>query len=140
MQGFIHFAICLFQWFNFWVISLCWNYSFMQFTLSATRSCYPNLFNCTKDIFQIPGISSTVNMEKHIKLHYYGSQPSINPFGNIAVGPNLFNILILILKLWYTKRLTLRCSTILPYQLLIKSVIFSCNLFNLIKTHFLMAN
>ncbi|WVZ26185.1 hypothetical protein V8G54_004729 [Vigna mungo] len=49
---------------------------------------YPNLFNYTKDIFQIPGISSTVNME-HIKLHYYGSHPTINPFGIVPVGPNI---------------------------------------------------
>lgn len=49
---------------------------------------YPNIFNYTKDIFQIPGISSTVNME-HIKLHYYGSHPSINPFGIVPMGPNI---------------------------------------------------
>ncbi|KAK7317904.1 hypothetical protein RJT34_02515 [Clitoria ternatea] len=49
---------------------------------------FPNLFNYTKDIFQIPGISSTVNME-HMKLHYYGSHPSINPFGIVPVGPNI---------------------------------------------------
>ncbi|KAH0453103.1 hypothetical protein IEQ34_017427 [Dendrobium chrysotoxum] len=46
---------------------------------------YPNLFNYTKDIYQIPGISSTVNME-HIKKHYYGSHPSINPYGVIPIG------------------------------------------------------
>lgn len=49
---------------------------------------YPNLFNYTKDIFQIPGMSSTVNME-HIKKHYYGSHPSINPFGIIPLGPDI---------------------------------------------------
>ncbi|CAH9076248.1 unnamed protein product [Cuscuta epithymum] len=49
---------------------------------------YPNLFNYTKDIFQIPGMSSTVNME-HIKKHYYGSHPSINPFGIVPQGPNI---------------------------------------------------
>jgi len=49
---------------------------------------YPNLFNYTKDIFQIPGMSSTVNMN-HIKQHYYGSHPSINPFGIIPHGPNI---------------------------------------------------
>ncbi|XP_028803216.1 uncharacterized protein LOC114758336 [Neltuma alba] len=49
---------------------------------------YPNLFNYTKDIYQIPGMKSTVNME-HIKLHYYGSHPSINPFGIVPVGPNI---------------------------------------------------
>ncbi|KAK1415021.1 hypothetical protein QVD17_30790 [Tagetes erecta] len=49
---------------------------------------YPNLFNYTIDLFQIPGMSSTVNME-HIKKHYYGSHPSINPFGIIPLGPNI---------------------------------------------------
>ncbi|KAG8635723.1 hypothetical protein MANES_16G057800v8 [Manihot esculenta] len=49
---------------------------------------YPNLFNYTKDIYQIPGVSSTVNME-HIKRHYYGSHPSINPFGIIPIGSNI---------------------------------------------------
>ncbi|XP_015885375.2 uncharacterized protein LOC107420824 isoform X1 [Ziziphus jujuba] len=49
---------------------------------------HPNLFNYTKDIFQIPGISSTVNMQ-HIKRHYYGSHPTINPFGIIPQGPNI---------------------------------------------------
>lgn len=49
---------------------------------------YPNLFNYTKDIFQVPGMSSTVNMN-HIKQHYYGSHPSINPFGIIPHGPNI---------------------------------------------------
>eukprot|EP00245_Coleochaete_scutata_P004526 TRINITY_DN17242_c0_g1_i1.p1 TRINITY_DN17242_c0_g1~~TRINITY_DN17242_c0_g1_i1.p1 ORF type:complete len:434 (+),score=80.38 TRINITY_DN17242_c0_g1_i1:65-1366(+) len=46
---------------------------------------YPNLFNYTKDIYQIPGISETVNMY-HIKKHYYGSHPQINPLGIIPVG------------------------------------------------------
>ncbi|KAJ7536620.1 hypothetical protein O6H91_12G075200 [Diphasiastrum complanatum] len=47
---------------------------------------YPNLFNYTKDIYQVPGIAETVNMY-HIKKHYYGSHPSINPYGIIPVGP-----------------------------------------------------
>ncbi|XP_020588385.1 uncharacterized protein LOC110030144 isoform X1 [Phalaenopsis equestris] len=49
---------------------------------------YPNLFNYTKDIPQIPGISGTVNME-HIKKHYYGSHPNINPHGIIPIGSNI---------------------------------------------------
>eukprot|EP01018_Ginkgo_biloba_P034634 Gb_09282 [translate_table: standard] len=49
---------------------------------------YPNLFNYTKDIYQIPGISSTVNMD-HIKRHYYGSHPSINPYGVVPLGSNI---------------------------------------------------
>ncbi|KAL6006354.1 hypothetical protein ACLOJK_037305 [Asimina triloba] len=39
-------------------------------------------------IFQIPGMKSTVDMD-HIKQHYYGSHPSINPFGIIPVGPGI---------------------------------------------------
>ncbi|URE43755.1 Glutathione S-transferase, C-terminal domain [Musa troglodytarum] len=49
---------------------------------------YPNLFNYTKDMYQIPGMSSSVNMA-HIKKHYYGSHPSLNPFGIIPVGPGI---------------------------------------------------
>jgi len=49
---------------------------------------YPNLFNYTKDIYQIPGISVTVNMD-HIKRHYYGSHPSINPYGIIPLGSDI---------------------------------------------------
>ncbi|KAJ0097507.1 hypothetical protein Patl1_27183 [Pistacia atlantica] len=49
---------------------------------------YPNLFNYTKGIYQIPGMSSTVNMQ-HIKRHYYGSHPTINPFGIIPHGPDI---------------------------------------------------
>ncbi|XP_024394264.2 uncharacterized protein [Physcomitrium patens] len=49
---------------------------------------YPNLFNYTKDLFQVPGIGATVNMY-HIKHHYYGSHPSINPFGIVPVGQKI---------------------------------------------------
>lgn len=49
---------------------------------------YTNLFNYTKDIYQIPGMSTTVNMD-HIKKHYYGSHPTINPYGIIPRGPNV---------------------------------------------------
>lgn len=49
---------------------------------------YSNLFNYMKDIYQIPGLSSTVNMD-HIKQNYYGSFPSINPLGIVAHGPNI---------------------------------------------------
>eukprot|EP00270_Netrium_digitus_P000062 TRINITY_DN1008_c0_g1_i1.p1 TRINITY_DN1008_c0_g1~~TRINITY_DN1008_c0_g1_i1.p1 ORF type:complete len:414 (-),score=83.25 TRINITY_DN1008_c0_g1_i1:88-1302(-) len=49
---------------------------------------YPNLFNYTKDVYQIPGIAETVNMQ-HIKKHYYGSHPSINPFGIVPLGSDI---------------------------------------------------
>ncbi|XP_030548804.1 glutathionyl-hydroquinone reductase YqjG-like [Rhodamnia argentea] len=49
---------------------------------------YPNLFNYTKDIFQISGMSCTINMD-HIKLNYYRSHPSMDPLGTIPIGPNI---------------------------------------------------
>jgi glutathionyl-hydroquinone reductase len=49
---------------------------------------YPNLFNYTKDLFQVPGIGGTVNMY-HNKNHYYGSHPSLNPCGIVPVGQTI---------------------------------------------------
>ncbi|KAM1032498.1 hypothetical protein ACFX2I_036078 [Malus domestica] len=48
---------------------------------------YPNLFNYTKDIFQVPGVSSSVNMD-HIKRGYY-TMAAINPSGIIPIGSNI---------------------------------------------------
>ncbi|XP_050231133.1 uncharacterized protein LOC126680120 [Mercurialis annua] len=48
---------------------------------------YPNLFDYTKDIYQIPGISSTVKMVQ-IKKYYYKNYPDYNPMGIIPIGPN----------------------------------------------------
>lgn len=47
---------------------------------------YPNLFNFTKELYQIPEIKSTVNFE-HIKAHYYASHRKINPTGIVPKGP-----------------------------------------------------
>jgi len=49
---------------------------------------YPNLWAYTRDLYQQPGISETVNMH-HIKQHYYGSHTSINPSGIVPLGPEL---------------------------------------------------
>lgn len=48
---------------------------------------YANILNYTKDIYQTGGIADTVNMW-HIKQHYYGSHPTINPYGVVPVGCN----------------------------------------------------
>ena len=48
---------------------------------------YPNLWGYLRDLYQIPGISETVNMA-HIKAHYYTSHASINPTGIIPLGPD----------------------------------------------------
>ena len=49
---------------------------------------YPNLWAYTRELYQVPGVSETVNMD-HIKLHYYGSHRGINPTGIVPRGPEL---------------------------------------------------
>ena len=49
---------------------------------------YPNLSNYLRDLYQQPGIAATVNMD-HIKRHYYGSQPHVNPTAIVPLGPEL---------------------------------------------------
>jgi len=47
---------------------------------------YPALHAYMLDVYQTPGVASTVNMED-IKRHYFTSHPNINPHGIIAEGP-----------------------------------------------------
>jgi putative glutathione S-transferase len=47
---------------------------------------YPNLWNYTRDLYQVSGIAETVSID-HIKRHYYGSQRQVNPTGIVPVGP-----------------------------------------------------
>ena len=49
---------------------------------------YPNLWNYTRDLYQMPGIAETVSID-HIKRHYYGSHRQINPTGIVPLGPEL---------------------------------------------------
>lgn len=49
---------------------------------------YRNLWGYTRDLYQIPGIAETVNLD-HIKQHYYGSHPTINPTGIVPKGPEI---------------------------------------------------
>lgn len=49
---------------------------------------YENLWRYTKELYNYPGVSETVNFQ-HIKEHYYRSHKSINPNGIIPVGPKL---------------------------------------------------
>ena len=49
---------------------------------------YPNLWAYTRELYQMPGVSETVNMD-HIKLHYYGSHRGINPTCIVPKGPEL---------------------------------------------------
>lgn len=49
---------------------------------------YPNLFGYLRELYQVPGVAETVNME-HIKTHYYASHPTINPSRIVPKGPLL---------------------------------------------------
>jgi putative glutathione S-transferase len=49
---------------------------------------YPNVSNYLRELYQVPGIASTVNFE-HIKQHYYYSHDSINPTRIVPQGPLL---------------------------------------------------
>ena len=49
---------------------------------------YPHLWGYTRELYQLPGIAETVNME-HIKHHYYGSHTSINPTRVVPLGPDV---------------------------------------------------
>jgi len=49
---------------------------------------YPNLSNYVRDLYQVPGIAETVNLD-HIKRHYYMSMTAINPNRIVPIGPEL---------------------------------------------------
>jgi putative glutathione S-transferase len=49
---------------------------------------YPNLWAYTRDLYQMPGIAGTVNMD-HIVRHYHFSHESINPHRIIPINPVL---------------------------------------------------
>lgn len=47
---------------------------------------YPNLSNYLRDLYQVPGVAETVDMQ-HIKQHYYYSHAEINPSRIVPKGP-----------------------------------------------------
>jgi putative glutathione S-transferase len=49
---------------------------------------YPNLSNYLRELYQVPGVPETVNMD-HIKRHYYMSMLQLNPSGIVPLGPAL---------------------------------------------------
>src|SRR6185369_17000673 len=49
---------------------------------------YPNLDGYLRDLYQVPGVSSTVNLD-HIKRHYYITHDDINPTRIVPIGPIL---------------------------------------------------
>lgn len=49
---------------------------------------YPNLWDYTRDLYQQPGVSKTVNMD-HIVRHYHFSHESINPHRIVPINPKI---------------------------------------------------
>ena len=49
---------------------------------------YPILSNYVRELYQKPGIAETVSIA-HIKQHYFGSHPMINPTLIVPIGPQL---------------------------------------------------
>jgi len=49
---------------------------------------YPNLSNYVRDLYQVPGVAETVDLD-HIKRHYYMSHRRLNPLGIVPLGPEL---------------------------------------------------
>jgi putative glutathione S-transferase len=47
---------------------------------------YPNLWNYFKELYQVPGVKETCNID-HIKRHYYKSHNKINPTRIVPKGP-----------------------------------------------------
>lgn len=49
---------------------------------------YPNLWNYTRELYQVPGVEGTVN-NYHIKQHYYFSHTHVNPTQLVPLGPDI---------------------------------------------------
>ncbi len=49
---------------------------------------YPNLWGYVRQLYQVPGVAETVDMD-HIKRHYYMSHPSVNPTRVVPKGPEI---------------------------------------------------
>jgi putative glutathione S-transferase len=49
---------------------------------------YPNLWGYARDLYQLPGIAETVDLQQ-IKIHYFTTHDMINPSRLIPVGPEL---------------------------------------------------
>lgn len=62
---------------------------FSHFKCNRQRiSDFPNLRGYLADLYQVPGVAGTVDLDQ-IKRHYYRSQRTVNPSGVVPVGPAL---------------------------------------------------
>jgi len=61
---------------------------------TSTRSVAhtPSILNYVREIYQMSGVKTTVNMEQ-IKAHYYCSHPILNPYSIVPRGSNFVKLL-----------------------------------------------
>lgn len=59
-------------------------------TRSVART--PSILNYCREIYQMPGVQSTVSMQQ-IKQHYYTSHPTLNHYSVIPRGPDMVGLL-----------------------------------------------
>jgi putative glutathione S-transferase len=48
---------------------------------------FPNLWNYTRELYQVPGVAETCNFD-HIKRHYFQSHETLNPTRIVPMGPD----------------------------------------------------
>jgi len=61
-------------------------------TNTRTVASTPNILNYVREIYQMPRVKETVNMEQ-IKMHYYASHPNLNRWSIIPKGPDFIKLL-----------------------------------------------
>jgi putative glutathione S-transferase len=62
-------------------------YSHFKCNRNRIEDC-PNLSGYLRDLYQVPGVAETVDMDQ-IKRHYYASHTHLNPTGIVPKGPRL---------------------------------------------------
>jgi putative glutathione S-transferase len=61
-------------------------------TNTRTVEHTPSILNYCREIYQMPGVKETVNMEQ-IKYHYYTSHPILNHYSIVPRGPDFMTLL-----------------------------------------------
>jgi glutathionyl-hydroquinone reductase len=61
-------------------------------TNTRTVANSPAMLDYCREIYQMPGVKETVNMEQ-IKAHYYCSHPTLNLYSIIPKGPDFIRLL-----------------------------------------------
>ncbi|MDF2697077.1 MAG: Glutathione S-transferase, omega, partial [Labilithrix sp.] len=49
---------------------------------------YPNVWGFVRDLYQMPAVKRTCRLD-HIKVHYYWSQTTVNPYRIVPLGPTI---------------------------------------------------